>query len=446
MDAEYRIPAMSKDILTQLDFGNPTVVDASLSERVRGLVGSEILKIAGQIRELVASGKPVCNLTVGDFDPKQFPIPASLLDGIQRALAKGETNYPPSDGMLVLRKSVAEYSAREWGVRYPVESVLIAGGARPILYGAFRCVIDPGDKAAYPVPSWNNNHYAWLTAARGVAIPARAEDGWMPTLDTIRPHLKDSNLLVLNTPLNPSGTVMDPGVLRTITTAIVEENERRTREGRRHLFLVYDQIYGSLLFGGAKHEHPVALVPESAPWVITVDGISKALAATGLRVGWTLAAPAVTARMRDLLGHVGAWAPRPEQVAVAEFLMDAEAVGAYRREMDARVKARLDALFAGFSDLRRQGYPVACVDPQGAIYLSLQLDLVGKSVDGTRIETNEQIRKLLLDKAGMAVVPFQAFGFPEETGWFRLSVGAVSLPDIEQAFPRVRAMLDAVRR
>ena len=437
---------MSKETLTQLEFGNAASVDASLSGLVRGLVGSEILKIAGQIRELIASGKPVCNLTVGDFDPKQFPIPATLLDGIQRALAKGETNYPPSDGMLSLRKAVAEYTAREWGVRYPVESVLIAGGARPILYGAFRCVIDPGDKVAYPVPSWNNNHYAWLTSANGVAIPARAEDGWMPTLETIRPHLSDSNLLVLNTPLNPSGTVMDPAVLKAITTAIVEENERRTREGRRHLFLVYDQIYGSLLSGGARHEHPVALVPEAAPWVITVDGISKAMAATGLRVGWTLAAPPVTARMRDLLGHVGAWAPRPEQVAVAEFLSDAEAIAAYRRDMDARLKARLDALFAGFSALKREGYPVECVDPQGAIYLSLQLDLIGRSVDGSRIETNEQIRRLLLDRSGMAVVPFQAFGFPQDTGWFRLSVGAVSLADIEQAFPRVRAMLDSVRR
>src|SRR6185295_4714643 len=132
-----------------VDFGDPAVLDESLSERVRGLIGSEILKIAAEIREIVASGKPVCNLTVGDFSSKQFPIPQVLLEAIQSALRAGETNYPPSDGVLALRQAVVEYVEREHGIRFPVESILIAGGARPILYGAYRCVLDPGDTVVY---------------------------------------------------------------------------------------------------------------------------------------------------------------------------------------------------------------------------------------------------------------------------------------------------------
>ncbi|HXV77824.1 MAG TPA: aminotransferase class I/II-fold pyridoxal phosphate-dependent enzyme [Candidatus Polarisedimenticolaceae bacterium] len=433
---------MAEHTLATMDFGDPTMVDRSLSDCVQGLIGSEILKIAGDIRQLKAAGRSICNLTVGDFDARYFPIPEPLRDGIHEAYRQGETNYPPSDGVLPLRKSITEFVARQWGSRYPIESVLIASGARPILYGAYRCVLNPGDKVIYPVPSWNNNHYAWLNQAESVVVTTRAEDGFMPSLEQLRPQLRDARLLTLNSPLNPTGTVIGERVLREIAEAVVEENERRSRVGQAHLFLLYDQVYAALVFGGARHHMPTALVPECAPWVITLDGISKSFAATGLRVGWVLAAPELTARMKDLVGHMGAWAPRPEQIALARFLDSPEAVDEFRRSMNERVRSRLDALYAGFEALRDEGYPVECVSPQGAIYLSLRLRLGGQTIRGRRLDTNEQIRKLLLDEAGLAVIPFQAFGLLEESGWFRLSVGAVSPTEIDEVFPRVRALLD----
>jgi aspartate aminotransferase len=208
------------------------------------------------------------------------------------------------------------------------------------------------------------------------------------------------------------------------------------------VFLLHDQIYASLVFGEARHYMPASLVPECAPWVISLDGISKCFAATGLRVGWVLAAPEMTARMKDLIGHIGAWAPRAEQLAVADLLDDEEAVRTFRAEMNDRVQPRLNALYEGFAEMKNQGYPVDCIEPQGAIYLSLRLDLVGRTLGGKRLESNEAIRRAALDRAGVAFVPFQAFGLDEESGWFRLSVGAVSLAEIEQALPRLRGMLD----
>lgn len=435
---------MPRDTLTSLDFGKPETVDRSLSDSVRGLVGSEILKIASDIRKLVASGASVCNLTVGDFNSAHFPIPQVLLEGIRKALEDGQTNYPPSDGVMELREAVAEFVAREWGARYPVESILIASGARPILYSTYRCVLNPGDKVIYPVPSWNNNHYAWISGAESVVVTTHPEDGFMPTLEQLQPHLGQARLLCLNSPLNPTGTVIHEDVLRAICEAVVEENEQRTRQGRPHLFLLHDQVYASLVFGSTRHHMPAALVPEAAPWVISLDGISKCFAATGLRVGWVLAAPELTARMKNLIGHIGAWAPRPEQIAVARFLSDPAAVESFRESMNRRVEERLNALYAGFMAMQRDGYPVECVDPQGAIYLSLRLDMIGRSIDGSRIADNETIRQLLLDRAGLAVVPFQAFGLDEDSGWFRLSVGAVSMEDIEEAFPRLRRLLDSL--
>jgi aspartate aminotransferase len=413
--------------------GERATVDASLSDLARGVIGSEILRIAAEIRALKAKGAQICNLTVGDFDPAQFPAPAALLEGMRAALAAGQTNYPPSDGVIQLREAVARYYATRLGLSYPVDSVLITGGARPLLYGSYRTVLDPGDVVVYPVPSWNNNHYAYLCGARAIEIPVRAETNFFPTVEDVRPHLPYARLVLLNSPLNPTGTAIDAEVLRGICEALVEENRRRERAGAKAAWLCYDQVYWQLVFGGAKHVTPPEVCPDVAPYTIILDAASKSFAATGLRVGWAVMPPAARQRMADILGHVGAWAPRPEQVAMAALLDDGPTVDAYLGEMRPRVAERLDRLAAGFAAMRKDGLPVEAIAPQGAIYLSVRFALPGR--------TNEETRKLLLDRAGLALVPFQAFGLREESGWFRISVGAVSLAEIDAALPRVRAAL-----
>jgi aspartate aminotransferase len=416
--------------------GRADVVDGSLSDLARGVVGSEILRIAAEIRAAKAKGAQICNLTVGDFDPSQFPAPTALLDGLRAALAAGETNYPPSDGVGALREAVAAYYGKHLGLSYPVESVLITGGARPLLYGSYRTVLDPGDAAVYPVPSWNNNHYSYLCGARAVELPVRAEANFFPTPDDLRPHLVHARLLLINSPLNPTGTVIDPAVLQKISELVVEENRRRARAGGdagKALWLCYDQVYWQLVFGEAKHVTPPEVCAEVAPYTIILDAASKSFAATGLRVGWAVMPPAARQRMADILGHVGAWAPRPEQVAMASLLADDAAVTSYLVGQRARVQERLDRLAAGFAAMRAGGTAVEVIAPQGAIYLSVRFPIAG--------QTNEATRRLLLEKAGFAVVPFQAFGLREDSGWFRISVGAVSLAEIDAALPRVAAAL-----
>ena len=430
-DAPPRVPA----------FGSAERIEGSLSEMLRGMRGSEILRIAAEIRRLVATGRPVCNLTVGDFDPRQFPIPRGLLEGIHEALRSGETNYPPANGLLALREAVAARTARDLGVHYPTESTLIASGVRPLIFAAFHAVLDPGDPVLYGVPSWNVDHYGYLTGARGIPVVTRREHEFHPTLEDLAPHLSSAKLLCLCSPANPTGTMIAPAELTRITVAVVEENRRRERIGGPVLFLLYDQVYGSIVHGATAHASPVALVPEAAPWTILLDGISKAFAGTGLRVGWSLAPPVLIAKMSDFLGHVGAWAPRAEQVATARFLHDHAAIAAFREVMDRGLRERLDALCDGFARLRHAGHPVDFVRPEGAMYLSLQLDLVGRTIAGRAIRSNEEIRELLLEAAGVAAVPFQAFGLPEETGWFRLSVGAVSVDEIEQGIWRVGELI-----
>jgi aspartate aminotransferase len=422
-------------------FDFSSVTDESLSRLVRGLIGSEVLRIAAQIRVLIAAGKPICNLTVGDFDPKEFPLPKALLHGVIKALEAGHTNYPPSNGVLELRQSAARYYQRELGLSYPIESVLIASGARPLIYATYKTLVEPGEAVAFPVPSWNNNHYTYLVGANAVKLPVSRETNFHPTPEQVAEVLPKIRMLSLCTPLNPTGTRMSSESLARISQMIVDENKRRQKTGDRPVFFLFDQVYWTLDFEVQKPATPPGLVPEVAPYTVVLDAISKSMAATGLRVGWSFAAPAVTARMSDLIGHVGAWAPKAEQVAVAEFLDNQPALNEFRQEMHQRLGSRLELLYQGIEKLRQKGYPVEAVKPEGTLYLSARFGLAGQKSEDKSLQTNEEIRKFILDKAGIAMVPFQAFGLDREDGWFRLSVGAVSIDAIHKGLERLETLL-----
>jgi aspartate aminotransferase len=414
-----------------------------LSELTQQLASSQILTIAGQVRALAATGRPIANLTVGDFAPSEFPIPELLKEATIDALRAGETNYPPSAGLDVLRTAIQRYYQRYFSVEYPLESILVTAGARPVIYSIYRAVVDPGDAVVFAVPSWNNDYYCQLIGARPVQVVVDASTNFQPTAALLRPHLSGARLLALNSPLNPTGTMFDEDVLGEILDAVIEENERR--QGERPLFVMFDQVYWMITVGGAKHVDPFSIRPGIAPYIINVDAISKAFAATGLRVGWGVGPRDVISAMSDICVHVGAWAPRPEQVATAKMLCNADAVNSYITEMRHSAGARLDALANGLFAMRDAGLPVDCAKPQGAIYVSARFNLFGKRTpQGDLLETNDQIRRYLLEAAGCAIIPFQAFGMPGDTGWFRVSIGVVSVAQIEELLPRLRSAVMAL--
>lgn len=413
-----------------------------ISGMAGGLIGSEILRIAGEIRALMQAGRPICNLTVGDFDPRHFPIPARLIAGVQAALEHGETNYPPSSGIARLRQAVMRFNERELGLRYPEESILIAGGARPIIYCIFRTLCDSGDRVIYPVPSWNNNHYTHMVGAVGVPVVCRPEHRFLPSREDLIGALPGARLLCLNSPLNPTGTAFTREDLLGICEAVLEENEARARRGERPLYVMYDQIYWMLRFGDTVHVTPPELLPEMARYTLFVDGISKAFAATGLRVGWGFGPVDVIERMSAVLGHVGAWAPRPEQVATVALLEDAAGIREFHGTFLREVQARLDLLHRGLQGMKERGLPVDSIPPMGAIYLTARIHPFGRrTADGAELRTNDDVRRYVLEAAGIGLVPFQAFGSTEDEGWFRMSVGAVSIAEIEAALPRLEEAL-----
>lgn len=419
----------------------PAPASQRASRVAASLVGSEILKIAADVRALVASGQSVCNLTVGDFAASEFRIPSALEHGIVDALHRGETNYPPSDGIHALRESIRALYMRELDFTPAMESVIVTGGSRPGIYATYRSLVDPGDRVVYPTPSWNNDHYVQLVGAKGVAVPSDPATRFLPTRASLERAVRGARLLALCSPQNPTGTAFTADELRGICELVVEENARRGA-GERPLYLMYDQVYWTLTFGDTRHVHPIGVCPAVAPFAVYVDGISKALAATGVRVGWIVAPPDLAKPMSGLIGHVGAWAPKAEQIAAASYLDDPATVAADRAELVAGVRQRLDALYAGLVAMRDEGLPVDVIAPEGAIYLSARFALRGRTgADGVRLDDDEAVRAYLLHAAGLAVVPFSAFGVPSDSGWFRLSVGAVSLEQIASMLPRLRSAL-----
>lgn len=409
-----------------------------LSTLSSGLQGSAILGIAAEVRAAQAQGEQIVNLTVGDFSPREFPVPAVLRDALVEAVRGGECNYPPSNGLEALRSAIAGWYRASFGREHPLGQILVTAGARPAIYALFRAVVDPGDRVVFGVPSWNNEAYAALVGAEAVVLPCDASTDFFPTAERLAPALRGARMLCLNSPLNPTGTVIGRDALAAICDVVLAENRRRGG-GERPLYVMYDQVYWTLRFGGAEHVDPIMLRPEMAPYTVLVDAISKSFASTGLRVGWGIGPEDIIAAMGDIATHSGAWAPRPEQIATARLLTDRAVIDDYAAIMCTAVSARLSALGDAMAAMKRDGLPVDSLQPQGAIYLSARFALHGRqSGDGTILRTNEDIRRYLLREAGMAVVPFRAFGSTADDGWFRLSVGVVSVEDIRALMPRVR--------
>ncbi|RYY71481.1 MAG: aminotransferase class I/II-fold pyridoxal phosphate-dependent enzyme [Chitinophagaceae bacterium] len=414
---------------------------SKLSLLAETLIGSEIVKLGSIIKEKIKQGDQIYNYTIGDFDSSQFPIPEQLEKEIIAAYKEGFTTYPAADGELDLRIAVSNFIKANEELDFSPSEILIAAGGRPLIYAIYRAIVDKGDKVIYPVPSWNNNHYVHFTEGEHVMIQATQDNNFMPTAEQIRPHVKGASLIAVCSPLNPTGTTFTKVELEAICDLIIDENNQRG-EGEKKLYLMYDQIYWTLTFGDTVHYNPVSLRPEMKKYTVFVDGISKAFAATGVRVGWSLGPADVISKMRAINSHVGSWAPMAEQKAVAKFLNNAEAVSSYLAHFRSEISYRLTSIYKGFQDLKKEGFTVDAIAPQAAIYLTVKIDLVGKTNPaGETLNSQEDVTAYILNEAKLALVPFYAFGAEKTSSWYRLSVGCCQKEDIEIMLGKLKAAL-----
>jgi aspartate aminotransferase len=412
-----------------------------LSHLSETLIGSEIVKLGGEIRERIRKGERIYNFTVGDFDPQIFPIPKELEDEIVEAYRNNFTNYPPGEGSLELRQAVSEFSKHYQRLEYNTDEILIASGGRPLIYALFRAICDKGDKVIYAVPSWNNNHYVHFVEGEHVVVEAKAENNFMPTTQDLKPYIKDAVFLALCSPQNPTGTTFRKEELQAICDMIVEENKRRS-DNEKKLYVMFDQMYWHLTYNDIKHYDPVSLNPEMRNYTVYIDAISKVFASTGIRVGWSMGPVFLLNKMKAILSHVGAWAPMPEQKGLTKFLANKEAINSYLAHFKSEIEERLRRIYEGFVKLKSEGYNVDAVSPEAAIYLTIKIDLAGKkTAGGTELKTQSDVTSYLLQHASLAVVPFYAFGAPKTSPWYRLSVGTCKKEEIDEMLAKLGTAL-----
>ncbi|MGQ0737565.1 MAG: pyridoxal phosphate-dependent aminotransferase [Bacteroidota bacterium] len=412
-----------------------------LSHLSETLIGSEIVKLGGEIRDKIRQGERIYNFTVGDFDPSIFPIPKELEDAIVEAYRKHFTNYPAAEGNLDLREALHSFIKDEEGLDYGTGEILVASGGRPLIYAVFRAVCDKGDKVIYAVPSWNNNHYTHFVGGEHIVIEAKAENNFMPTADDIRPHIKEATLISLCSPQNPTGTTFRKEELEAICDLVIEENKRRGNSEKK-LYVMYDQMYWHLTYGDIQHYNPVSLRPAMRDYTVYIDAISKVFAATGVRVGWCMGPATVINKMKAILTHIGAWAPMAEQKAVAWYLGHRDAIKKYLSGFKAEIEERLRHIYDGFMQLKAEGLAVDAIAPEAAIYLTIKVDLTGKkTVDGKLLGDQGAVTAYILNAAGLAVVPFYAFGTDRSSAWYRLSVGTCKKEEIEEMIGKLRSAL-----
>jgi len=413
-----------------------------LSHLAETLIGSEIVKLGGEIRDKIRKGEKIFNFTVGDFDPAIFPIPKELEDGIVDAYRKHFTNYPAAEGNLDLREAIAVFLKDREELVYGPDEILVASGGRPLIYSLFRTLVDKGDKVIYAVPSWNNNHYTHLNEGVHVVIEAAPENNFMPTAEAIRPFIGEATMICLCSPQNPTGTTISKKDLSAICELVLEENKRRGA-GEKKLYLLYDQMYWQLTYGSIVHYNPVSLHPAMREYTIFVDAISKAFAATGVRVGWSFGPAEIIGKMKAIMTHIGSWAPMAEQKATAVYLLQKDKVDSYLTGFRAAVSERLNRIYDGFLALKQDGFGVDVLEPEAAIYLTIKVDLKGKKTrDGKVLEDQAAVTSYLLNEAGLAIVPFTAFGAAKSSPWYRLSVGTCKLEDIPEMFRKLREVME----
>lgn len=418
-----------------------------VSDLAQHLIGSEIIKLNGEINQLKAKGIHIYNLTIGDFDSNIFPIPDLLKDEIIKAYKNNETNYPPADGILSLREQVSGLLKRKLKLEYIPDEILIAGGARPLIYAIYQTIVNPDEKVIYTVPSWNNNHYTYLSRAQAIQIDTLPENNFMPLAKDIEPYIQDAALIALCSPQNPTGTVFKKEQLTEIVELVLNENKRREATGQKPLYVMYDQVYWELVYEPFEHYNPVSIHPQMRNYTIFVDGVSKSLSATGIRVGWSFGPKEVISKMKAILTHIGAWAPKPEQVATSAFMKNITEYDKFVEHQKSELYSRLKLFYTGIKHLHQLNMPIDVIEPQAGLYLTVKLNLRHrKTNDNQHFADADDILKYLLEQANVALVPFYAFGSNKESEWFRLSVGTCKKEDIPEILNRFHRILEKLKK
>ena len=377
---------------------------------------SATLSIASKAKKLAKDGVDVVMFTVGEPD---FDTPETIKQAAHLAIQAGYTKYTPAAGLPELRQAIAGKLRRDNGLEYGPEQVIVSNGAKQVLYLIMLCLVGPGDDVLIPAPYWvSYPDQARMCGARPVPIDCTHSEGLRLTAPLLRAALTSrSKLLVLNSPCNPTGSVLDERELREIVEVALEHD----------LWILSDEIYEKLIYDGAEHVSAASFSDRAYEHVVTVNGVSKTYAMTGWRIGYAAGPKAVIEAASHLQSNMTSAPNTIAQKAALEAITGPQESVA---EMRDTFRERRDLML----DLLKEVPGVTCTKPQGAFYAFPDVSTVlGKTYGGRRVGNSVELAEALLQEVALAVVPGLPFG---AEGYIRLSY-AVSTESIEKGVERL---------
>jgi aspartate/methionine/tyrosine aminotransferase len=396
-----------------------------ISARLSAIAESATLAVDAKAKALKAAGRPVIGFGAGEPD---FPTPGYIVEAAQQACAVPRFHkYTPAAGLPELRQAVADKTARDSGLQVAANQVLITNGGKQAVFQSFAALLDPGDEVLVPAPYWTTYPEA-IQLSGGVTVPVLTDEstGYLASVDDLEAaRTERTKILLFVSPSNPTGAVYPP-------EQVAEIGRWAASHG---LWVITDEIYEHLVYGGAEFSSMPVMAPEIADQCVVLNGVAKTYAMTGWRVGWMIGPADVIKAATNFESHVTSNVCNVAQAAaLAAVSGDLTAVAEMRAAFDRRRQT--------MTRLLNEIHGVVCPEPHGAFYCYPSVKgVLGKEIGGRRSQSSAELAALILDEAEVAVVPGEAFGTP---GYFRLSC-ALGDADLEEGVMRIGKLLGQAR-
>jgi aspartate aminotransferase len=398
---------------------------AFLADVLSRVKPSATMTVTQKARDLKARGRDVISLSVGEPD---FDTPDNIKEAAMAAIRRGETKYPPVLGIPPLREAIAEKFRRENGLDYNPSDTIVGTGGKQILYNAFLVTMNKGDEVIIPAPFWVS--YPEMVAINWgdpVIVPTRLEQAFkLQPEDLERAITSRTKWVILNSPSNPTGAAYTRDELKALTEVLVRHP---------HVWVLTDDMYEHLVYGDFAFTTAVQVEPRLKPRALTMNGVSKAYAMTGWRIGYAAGPPELIKAMDMVQGQQTSGACTISQWASVEALTGPQDFIPVRRKA---FEERRDLVVS----MLNQAKHIECPKPEGAFYVypSVAGAIGRKAPSGKAIETDEDFVAELLEETGVAAVHGSAFGQGPN---IRVSY-ATSLANLESACKKIQAFTAAL--
>lgn len=396
-----------------------------ISARISAISESATLAVDAKAKAMKAAGRPVIGFGAGEPD---FPTPGYIVEAaVEAARDPRNHKYTPAGGLPELKQAIADKTRRDSGYSVEPSQVLVTNGGKQAVYEAFATLLDPGDEVVVVAPYWTTYPEA-IKLAGGVQVNVVTDEstGYLASVEQLEAaRTERTKALLFVSPSNPTGAVYS----REETVAI-------GRWAAEHgLWVITDEIYEHLVYGGAEFTSIATAVPELGDRVVILNGVAKTYAMTGWRVGWLIGPSDVVKAASNLQSHATSNVANVSQrAALAAVSGDLSAVAEMRSAFDRRRQTMVRML--------NEIPGVFCPEPKGAFYAYPSVKgLLGKELRGRRPGSSAELAELILEEAEVAVVPGEAFGTP---GYFRLSY-ALGDDDLVEGVSRMAKLLSEAR-